>query len=44
MALLTVERLNKNHKKGTDCYNQALKFCKENFSDFVPQDEKEIEE
>jgi hypothetical protein len=42
MALITTERLNKNHKSGMDFYDKALKYCKENFSDLVPEDEREI--
>jgi len=41
MALITTERLNKNHKNGMDFYDKALKFCKENFSELTPSDNKD---
>jgi hypothetical protein len=43
MALITVERLTKNDKQGMDFYNKALKYCKENFSNFIFEDNSENE-
>ena len=41
MAVITKEGLAKNDKKGMVIYEQAVKFCKENFSDIVPKDDEE---
>ena len=41
MALITAEHLMKDNKKGMVTYNQAVKFCKENFCAPTPSDTKE---
>jgi hypothetical protein len=38
-VVLAAEGLNRNPEKGMDVYNQALKFLKENFCDFVHKEE-----
>jgi len=41
MAVITAERLQKDNKKGMVTFNQAVNFCKENFSDIVPKEDEE---
>ena len=41
MCVIVAERLMKDNKKGMVTYNEAVKYCKENFSGLTPSDNKD---